>query len=222
MLERSRRAPDTSAPDIRSAMRTSEHDAAIAEIAGRLTNDADAQAEFMATARSAPAYLAARERSKLHCTLITEEVRVPLRELGWRLVKRGLLARWEDVLLVNDDEAAAFVANPSAYTSVIGERAARLEMLKAKEPPFVFEGEPPPLSSYKDRNSGEAALVGTGTRLTGIGISPGRYTGPARVITSLSEQSTLEPGEVIVAAITDASWGPCSWRLAPWSLKPGR
>lgn len=208
MLERTRRAPDSSAPDIRSAMLGSERDAAVAEIAGRLASDAEAQANFMAAARAARSSLAARERSKLHCTLITEEVRMPLRELGQRLVKRGLLSRWEDVLLVTDDEADAFIANPAAYAALITERAAQLEMLKAKEAPFVFEGDPPPLSTYKDRTPGKAEIAAAGTRLSGIGVSPGRYTGPARVITSLSAQSTLEPGEVIVAAITDASWGP--------------
>ena len=51
-------------------------------------------------------------------------------------------------------------------------------------------------------------IAAAGTQLTGIGVSPGRYTGRARVITSLDLDSELEPGEVIVAAITDASWGP--------------
>ena len=208
MLDRLRRAPDTSAPKLRSAMLVPERDAAIAEIAGRLASDADALANFMAAARSARTYLAARERNKLHCTLITEEVRIPLRELGHRLVKRGLLSRWEDVLLVTDDEADAFIANPAAYAALITERAAQLEMLKAKEPPFVFEGDPPPLSAYRDRKPGRAEIAGAGTRLTGIGVSPGRYTGAARIITSLAVDSDFEPGEVIVAVTTDASWGP--------------
>ncbi len=208
MLDRVRRAPDTSAPNIRSATLVPEREAAITEIAGRLAGTEEAQASFMAAARSAPNYLAARERSKLHCTLIIEEARVPLRELGQRLVKRGLLSRWEHLLLVTNDEADAFIADPLAYAALITERAAKLEVLKAKEPPFVFEGEPLPLSAYKDRNSGKAEITTAGTQLTGIGVSPGRYTGSARVITSLAVDSDLEPGEVIVAVTTDASWGP--------------
>jgi len=208
MLDRLRRAPDTAAPTIRSATLVPEREAAIIEIAGRLAGNEEAQASFMAAVRSAANYLAARERSKLHCTLIIEEARMPLRELGQRLVRHGLLSRWEHLLLVTNDEADAFIADPSAYSALIAERAAKLEVLKAKEPPFVFEGNPLPLSAYKDRNSGKPQVTTAATQLTGIGVSPGRYTGSARVITSLAVDSDLEPGEVIVAATTDASWGP--------------
>ena len=67
---------------------------------------------------------------------------------------------------------------------------------------------PPPLSAFKDRDSGKVEIAAAGTQLTGIGVSPGRYTGRARVITSLAVDSDLQPGEVIVAVTTDASWGP--------------
>ena len=208
MLDRTRRAPDSSSPAARSATLIEERETAIAEIAGRLAGNPEVHGQFMAAARSAGTYLAARERSKMQCTRLFEEVRAPVRELGQRLVKRGQLSRWEDVLLVTDDEADAFVANPAAHAALIAERAVRLEMLKTKEPPFVFEGDPPPLSAFKDRGSGKVEIAGPGTRLTGIGVSAGRYTGRARVITSLAVDSELEPGEVIVATTTDASWGP--------------
>jgi rifampicin phosphotransferase len=208
MLDRARQAPDSSSPATRSAELVAEREAAIVEIAGRLAGDAEARDKFIGAARSAGKYLAARERSKMHCTLLNDEARAPLRELGQRLVKRGLLARWEHLLLVTNGEADAFVANPAAYAGLIAERAAQLEVLKAKEPPFVFEGDPLPLSAFKDRNSGKIELATAGTQLAGIGVAPGRYTGRARVITSLAVDSELEPGEVIVAITTDASWGP--------------
>jgi pyruvate,water dikinase len=208
MLDRARQAPDASAPSARSASLVAEREAAITGIAGRLAGNAEAQGQFLAAARCVGSYLAARERSKLHCALIIDEARAALRELGQRMVKRNLLMVWEHVLLVTDGEADAFLANPAAYAALITERAAQLEMLKAKEPPFVFEGDAPPLSAYKDRSSLKADVASAGTGLTGIGVSPGRYTGRARVITSLTEDSDLEPGEVIVAVTTDAAWGP--------------
>jgi pyruvate,water dikinase len=208
MLDRTRRAPDASSPAARSAALIKEREEAIAEIAGRVKDKPEVRAQFMAAARCAGNYLAARERSKMQCTRLFEEGRAPLRELGQRLVKRGLLSRWEDVLLVTDDEADDFLANPAAYAALIAERAVQLEMLKTKEPPFVFEGDPPPFSAFKDRGSGKVEIAGPGTQLTGIGVSAGRYTGRARVITSLAVESELEPGEVIVATTTDASWGP--------------
>jgi hypothetical protein len=185
MLDRARRAPDSSAPSARVATLVAEREAAIAEIGSRLAGNAQVHGEFMAVARSAGNYLAARERSKMHCTRLIEEGRAALRELGQRLVKLGLLPRWEHLLLVTNDEADAFVANPAAHAGLIAERAALQEMLMSKEPPFVFEGDPPPLSAFKDRNTGKVEIAAAGTQLTGIGVSPGRYTGRARVITSL-------------------------------------
>ena len=208
MLDRARHAPDSSAPATRAAALIDEREKAIAEIARRLAGNGGAQAQFVGAARAAGQYLAARERSKIICTRLNEEHRAPMRELGQRLVERELLSRWEDVLLVTDDEADAFVANPAAHRGLIAERAARLEMLKAKEPPFVFEGASPPLSAFKDRGSGTIETATAGSQLTGIGVSPGRYTGRARVIASLDVNSDLEPGEVIVAVTTDSSWGP--------------
>jgi pyruvate,water dikinase len=208
MLDRARQASDTAAPSVRSAELIAEREAAIAEIARRLAGNADVQGQFMGAARSAGNYLAGRERSKMHCTLVIEEGRKALRELGKRMVKRGHISRWEHVLLVTNAEADAFVADPASFAARIVERAQRLELLRSKEPPFVFEGAVPPLSTFKDRGSGKIEIAGPGTRLTGLGVSPGSYTGRARVIASLGVDSELEPGEVIVAEITDASWGP--------------
>jgi pyruvate,water dikinase len=208
MLDRARQAPDSADPGQRCAALIAEREAAIAEVAGRLAGNPEAQGQFMAAARSAGNYLAGRERSKMNCTLVIDEGRKALRELGQRMVKRGQLPRWEHVLMVTNGEADAFLADPAPFAPVIAERAQRLELLKSKEPPFVFEGAVPPFSTFKDRGSRKVAVAESGTQLTGLGVSPGRYTGRARVITSLGVDSELEPGEVIVAPITDASWGP--------------
>jgi pyruvate,water dikinase len=208
MLDRARQAPDTAAPSVRSAELIAEREAAIAEIARRLAGNADVQGQFVGAARSVGNYLAGRERSKMHCTLVIEEGRKALRELGQRMVKRGHISRWEHVLMVTNAEADAFIADPAPFAARIVERAQRLEVLRSKEPPFVFEGAVPPFSAFKERGSGRVELAGPGTRLTGLGVSPGSYTGRARVIASLGVDSELEPGEVIVAEITDASWGP--------------
>ena len=137
-----------------------------------------------------------------------DECRTVLHELGRRLVEAGQLEQWEHVLLVLNEEADALVADPARWRETIGERAARLALLQGKEPPFVFEGEPPPLSAFKDRVIAPAENTAAGTQLSGLAVSPGRHTGRARVIRSLEADSGLEPGEVIVAVTTDASWGP--------------
>jgi len=208
MLDRLRAAPDSADPMQRTAQLQAQRERSVAEIARRLAGDVAAQGQFLAAARVAGNYLAARERSKMHCTLIIDHMRDVIRTLGQRLVQRAQLQQWEHILLLNDDEMNAFLANPGNYADVIAERAQRLALLMAREPPFVFEGNPPPLSEFLERTPRMSESVSGSVQLTGMGVSPGRYTGRARVIESLQEDSELEPGEVIVATITDASWGP--------------
>ena len=47
---------------------------------------------------------------------------------------------------------------------------------------------------------------GRGTVLTGIAASPGRYTGPARIIRSESEFDRLQAGDVLVCPATSPVW----------------
>ncbi|WP_433634969.1 PEP-utilizing enzyme [Nocardia sp. CA-120079] len=208
MLDRARRAPDDAAPRDRSATLQSERDSAIAEISERLAGTPDVQAQFLGAAQGARVFLPGRERTKLNSTRMTEEVRANLRELGTRLVERGVLSTWQHLLLVTDDELDDFVSDPGRFADLLLERQARLELLMSKVPPFVFEGEVPPLATFEDRAREPKPPVQTGDVLTGLPVSQGVYTGPARVIDSLDDDSDLEPGEIIVAVTTDSSWGP--------------
>lgn len=208
MLDRTRQAPDSDSPDVRAATLRERRAAAIGTIAERLGDDQDGRARFLGAARAVGKYLAARERSKMSCARVIDEARQAVRELGRRLVDRGALARWEHVLLVTDGEADAFLQAPRRYSAMIKSRAARLEMLKGLVPPFVFEGTAPPLSAFRPRGADTVEGTTPATPLEGIPVSPGRHTGRARVITSLDVECDLQPGEIIVATTTDASWGP--------------
>jgi len=208
MLDRLRRLGELRQRRREVAIGVAEREAAIADVGARLAGNAQLQGQFTAAARAAGNYLAARERSKMQCARVLDTARSLMRDLGGRLVADGILPHWDQALLVNNDEADAFVAQPKSFTRLIAERAARLKLLIDKEPPFVFEGQPPPLSAFADRHGDRSEVAQRGSRLNGIGVSPGLYTGRARVIHSLDEESELAPGEVIVAKTTDASWGP--------------
>jgi phosphohistidine swiveling domain-containing protein len=208
MLERARHSADSADPELRFAALAFRRDAAVAELSARLSAMPDLQARFAAAARSAGNYLSARERGKTTCTLWNEEARSVMRELGGRQSRRGILPRWQDILLLQLDELDAFLAAPPSFAGIIDERRRTLALLESREPPFVFEGPPPPLSAFADRRERLATPEVAGQVLRGIGVSPGVHTGRARVITSLDVDSELEPGEVIVTEVTDASWGP--------------
>src|SRR5207248_5627115 len=50
--------------------------------------------------------------------------------------------------------------------------------------------------------------VPSGTTLTGVPGCPGEATGRARVILDPADPRTLEPGDVLIAPLTDPSWTP--------------
>ena len=79
--------------------------------------------------------------------------------------------------------------------------------LARRIPPFYFVGEQPPLDDWPMRGAA-MAQVAAGDVLTGLGGCPGVATGRARVVTDPGDPRGLEPGDVLVAPLTDPSWTP--------------
>ena len=52
-----------------------------------------------------------------------------------------------------------------------------------------------------------------GNTLTGMPASPGRATGPARVIFGLDDFARVRPGDVLVAQVTAPAWTPLFERV---------
>ena len=95
-------------------------------------------------------------------------------------------------------------------------RAAQYRALFELEPPFIIDADPEPLPKWPRRARPRtqagwpagAEPAKPGDVLRGIGGSAGRYEGRARVGMDLHGALALEPGEVLVAPITDAAWTP--------------
>ena len=50
--------------------------------------------------------------------------------------------------------------------------------------------------------------LGSEMSVGGTPACPGRVTGPARVVTHISEADTIRPGEILVTMSTDIGWSP--------------
>ena len=96
----------------------------------------------------------------------------------------------------------------SDFADVITERAANRDDLQARVPPFWFEGEIPPPSTWPTSRRAGATSTPTPRTIIGIGVCPGVATGTARVVTDPAEPGALEPGDILVAPITDPAWTP--------------
>jgi pyruvate,water dikinase len=110
--------------------------------------------------------------------------------------------------MLRADELDAFLADPAAMADELRRREAAYEELSRLEPPFVFEGDPPPMATWPARDARAVAVAGVGDVLQGIPGCPGTARGIARVITNSHDPGALEPGDVLVAEITDPSWTP--------------
>jgi pyruvate,water dikinase len=206
-IDRMRLSPDSAAPALQNAARAEAREATAAAIAEALEADAEVQGQFLAAVRAAQVWLPARERTKTNAIRMVHEARMTMRELGRRMVGRGAFDHIEDFGFLRRDELDAFVADPASFTAVIRQRRADYEELGGLEPPFLFVGEPPALATWPTRSSDGDALT-AGDVLAGLPGCPGTVEGVARVVLDPSDPTALEPGDVLVAPITDPSWTP--------------
>ena len=127
-----------------------------------------------------------------------------LLELGRRLQQQGILADRDDIFFLESSEIEP-VAQGRADFDVRGrvaQRRAEYEWNKKQNPPAVVVGRYDPQRHV-------ASAIDTNIKvLQGIAVSPGTVTGKARVITEPSEGRHVEPGEILVAPVTNPAWTP--------------
>ncbi len=149
----------------------------------------------------------AREQAKTTVVRFIQGSRVRAKELDRRLAeRRGGDAG--DLWFLVEDELDAYVADPASMSDRIAERRAQHRLLAERIPPFVFTGEQPPLDTWERRDADATHRLGTGDRLEGLPGCPGTATGRARVVLDPADPTALEPGDVLVAPLTDPSWTP--------------
>ncbi len=183
-----------------------------------------------ALARAQQAY-PAREDSMFFWSGARALVRYAVLELGRRLADRGQVARVEDVFFLELEEAGAALRDRGGRHALVARRAAERAWADAHPGPATYGklSSPPPAAD--DRRSTlppearHAIEVGTwaweatsgnpgrpptdrpvGAGLRGVAACPGRYTGPARVITDETEFGKLQPGDILVCPETTAAW----------------
>ena len=206
-----RRSPDENSPADRHARLSARRAEGAQDMRRFLAHHPDhlAKIQLLETALvSAKNTIPLREQTKANAATVINEVRMAFRELGIRGVAAGYFSDPEDVMMLLAGELDDYVADPGSFTSVIRERLSGYRQLFDLEPPFIIAKDLPPLSQWQHRTRPRTTQATTGEVLRGIGGSAGEYTGRARVITDLSQAVDLEPGEVLVAPMTDAAWTP--------------
>lgn len=208
-IDRMRLAPDSGSPRQNNAAREAERKAVAAQIEALLASDEAALAQFRAACASAATFVPGRERSKTSIIRVIEETRMAMRELGRRAVERGEVARATDVCFLFEDELHQLCEGRlSNIGALVEERTRHYQWLLSLDPPFIINGPPPPNTAWTTKAGRTVAPVTTGQRLTGMPGCPGIARGRARVILTPADPTALEPGDILVAPMTDPAWTP--------------
>lgn len=207
LVDRLRYADDDQSPSARRERIASDRAEAEAEVRAHLAGDDEALGALDLGLHLASMYVPGRERTKLTEMMAVHEVRVPMRELGRRMVDRGVVDEPEHVFMLLDSELEDFVADPESFAATIRDRVRRFAELKAKQEPLNIHAEQPDIDSWPDRAAAAQPVV-VGDVLPGTAGGPGKVVGRARVIHDPGDPRGLEPGDILVAAVTDPAWTP--------------
>jgi pyruvate,water dikinase len=145
-----------------------------------------------------------RENLKSEAVRALALARALFRETGRRLSERGVLGSPEDIFFLRMEEIHAVSRGRAGFDvpATIAARRAEYERNLTLSPPSVVVGRFDPAVHV-------AETVDTSARLlTGLAVSPGVATGPARVILRSDSREQVLPGEVLVAPFTDPGWTP--------------
>ncbi len=152
-------------------------------------------------------WLGIRERTKATCVLTINEMRLDALEIGRRLVVAGALESADQIYFLTFDEFRAAAGSGAVdIDRVHARQAAKAEMLRYQEPLFAVAGDIPPVEEWP--LIGAFVKGDTADEITGAPGSPGIATGRARVVMDAYADEPPEPGEVLIAPITDPGWMP--------------
>ncbi|MTA14300.1 MAG: hypothetical protein F2534_16995 [Actinobacteria bacterium] len=113
-----------------------------------------------------------------------------------------------EVCMLLDEELDAFVAGPDEFRPRLTAREEQYLELWQYEPPFIINGVVPPVSGWARKGATAVDVAVPGDVLQGVPGAPGTATGRARVVLDPGDPLALEPGDVLIAPITDPAWTP--------------
>ncbi len=207
-IDRMRLSPAESAPQLRNAERAAEREQLGAEIGAMIEGDPETHGQFMAALHSATVFMPGRERTKTNCIKLIQEVRMALREWGRRCVAAGTFPVVNSYGLMTRAETESFLEDPSGWHDTLAEREQHMKEVAALQEPFILVGEGGPITDLPRRDAVETVDLTSGQSVQGVPGCPGISRGIARVVLDSFDPTALEPGDILVAPITDPSWTP--------------
>ena len=161
---------------------------------------------FELSLRLAQSYSTYRENAKYYFVKAYSQLRQAYLALADALVAKGMLDEPADLFFLTHSQVCALTEGGMSLAEVrtcVGERRAAQSYYQSVEPPSAIEQSP------DGRHRAVLAdLPSPSVTLKGLGASPGRVTGRARVVLDPSRSARLEPGEILIAPATNPAWSP--------------
>jgi phosphohistidine swiveling domain-containing protein len=145
-----------------------------------------------------------RENIKSEVIKQLTAMRKLLIELGKKLADKGVLEKADDIFFLRQEEIAPVVNGKEQFDirCAIAARRAEYDKNGSVTPPDAVFGRFDPENYVPDAEDEQTGV------LNGLGVSPGRATGKARVILRADSDQQLLAGEILVAPFTDPGWTP--------------
>ena len=204
-----RRSEHDLAPASRLADDDAKRAAAIARVRPHL-NFLDKQ-NFDKAIKAVPFWSQAREATRDRAVRLTWPYKQVYRELVRRAAERGGDPSPVRVALLSPvTELRPYLADPTSMGDVLAERGALFQRYSAVEPRFFItaQGDVPTIEELEAEQAEPPAMVTEGEVLTGNAGCSGTAVGRARVVLDPADGASLEPGEILVAPLTDPAWTP--------------
>ncbi|WP_338896080.1 PEP/pyruvate-binding domain-containing protein [Streptomyces sp. TG1A-60] len=148
-----------------------------------------------------------RETTRMSMITSIWLVRNIVYEVGRRLVDEGVLHSLDEVAHLDFEDVRTYLRGADTGREVFSRtklderRRVHEYHNRLPEPPLTFIGEHDITKALRP--------IADGERLEGLGSSPGRIVGRARIVEDLVWQADeFQPGEILVTRYTDASWTP--------------
>ena len=208
-LDRIRLQDDDESPRLRHEQVAASREAATEEARAKVADDPELAGQLDA-ALVGLNMMIFRERAKTTIIKAVHEGRMAFRELGHRHAAAGNLQHPFHIFMLTNEELESFVVDPSVFGDLLAERADGYRELFELEPPFIIaDGDVRPLDEWERRSDASAAAAAApGEVLQGVSGSPGKVTGRARIVTDPADPGQLQPGDILVAPLTDPAWTP--------------
>jgi phosphohistidine swiveling domain-containing protein len=167
-----------------------------------------ARERFEHTLAIARRYALIREEQISDVTLGWPLLRRALRRLGEHLVDAHVLAEPDDVHYLERTEIELALAGRGPRVDVTSRIRMRARQRRLSPPLVIGKVNKIVMSPQQDAIAAMRGASTPGEHIVGMPASPGRATGPVRVVHGPAEFGMLRLGEVLVAPATSPAWTP--------------